>query len=29
TGITFCSGLVLSPRHFSIFHLCISGKPSV
>ncbi|MDI4542492.1 yagB/YeeU/YfjZ family protein, partial [Escherichia coli] len=25
----FCSGLVLSPRHFSIFHLCISGKSSV
>ncbi|MDN2066985.1 yagB/YeeU/YfjZ family protein, partial [Escherichia coli] len=26
---TFCSGLVFSPRHFSIFHLCISGKSSV
>ena len=23
------TGLMLSPRHFSIFHLCISGKSSV
>ncbi|OLR86408.1 hypothetical protein BUE81_15735, partial [Escherichia coli] len=27
--ITFCSGLVFSPRHCPIFYLCISGKSSV
>ncbi|EFD1589329.1 yagB/YeeU/YfjZ family protein, partial [Escherichia coli] len=29
TRITFCSGLVFSPRHCPIFYLCISGKSSV